>query len=79
MRHSTLILERWGREGEKEGEEHWCEIETFMCPDQGPNPQARHVPQPGTEPRTFAFTRGRSHQPSHISQGESPPFNTVIF
>ena len=49
------------REGEREGEKHWCAIETLMgylshTPNQGPGPQPRQVPWPGIEPVTFQFS-----------------------
>ena len=48
-------------EGKREGEKHRCERETLIgsllyAPGLGPNSQAKHVPSPGIEPKTFRFT-----------------------
>ena len=48
-----------GREGETEGEKHWCEehplVASHMCPDLGLNSKPRHVPWLGIEPVAFAL------------------------
>ena len=53
------LLER-GDEREKERETQMWEkngsVASHMCPNQGPNPQARHIPWLGMEPTTFHFT-----------------------
>ena len=62
--HLFIFRER-GREGEKEGEKHWCLRETSICclsniPKWGPGPQPRHVPWLGIEWATFQLTGQRS-------------------
>ena len=64
-----------GREGEREGEKHWCERETSIgcllyAPDWEPNLQPRHVPWLGIELATFLSARWHQstepHQLGHL-------------
>ena len=49
FKEDFIYFERKGREGEREGEKHWCATETSInclshSPNRGPGPQPRHVP-----------------------------------
>ena len=51
------------REGEREGEKHWRGRETSISclshrSHQGPNPQPKHMPWPGTKQVTFCLAGG---------------------
>ena len=62
-------------ERRREREKHGCEreastpVSSHAHPDWGPNPQPRHVPQPGIEPVTFWFMGQHPNQPHHTGQG----------
>ena len=64
-----LFLERGeGREKEREmninvWEKHWS-VASLLCPNQGRNPQPRHVSRPGTEPAIFPFA---AQHPTHCA------------
>ena len=66
-RTRLVILERGGREGEREGEKHWS-VASYVCPNHGPNLHPRYVLWPGTEPATLRFPGQCSNQLSHNSQ-----------
>ena len=58
--YSFIFWER-GKEGERQGEKHWCAGETSIgclshTPSWGPGLHPRCVPWLGTEPVTFWFT-----------------------
>ena len=63
LRFHLFIFRERGREGEREGEKHWCErsihclVASCTHPSWGSNLQPRHVPWPGIEPVTFHFAR----------------------
>ena len=57
----THLLTLEGKRGRETGQ-HWCDRKTLMAaccmhPNQGPNPQPRHVPWPGVEPVTFHLAK----------------------
>ena len=64
LRFYLFIFRKRGREGEKEGEKHWCVRKTVRCLSyahkRGPGLQPRHVPWPGIEPATFQLAGWRS-------------------
>ena len=49
----SIFRERW-REREREGDKH-LSVASCMCPEQGLNPQSRHVPWQGIKLGTFRF------------------------
>ena len=60
-RFYLFIFRERGREGEREGEKHWCVRDTLISclshsPNWGPGLQPRHVPWLGIEPAAFQFT-----------------------
>ena len=63
-RFYLFIFRKREREGEKEGEKHWCVRKTVRCLSyahkRGPGLQPRHVPWPGIEPATFQLAGRRS-------------------
>ena len=77
-----MILER--REGVRtKGKNHQCKkhqtVASCMCPDWGPNPQARHVPWSGIEPVTFQFVGWRQTNWATLARAHSFIFRTLIF
>ena len=55
-----FIFREMGRQGEREGEKHWCARDTSIsclshAPNWGPGLQPRHIPWLGIELATFPF------------------------
>ena len=54
----SLLLERKGQQERKRSinvREKYQSVSPGTCPDQGPNPQSRHVPWPGSNPQPFSL------------------------
>ena len=75
LRTYLAILERGeGRKRNITVREKHLLLASPMCPDQGLNPQPRHVPRADTEPATFQFMAQCTNQVSHTGHGMGTKF-----
>ena len=76
---SCPVRRRGGGGRRRRREKHWCEkypsVASCTCPDQGLNPQPRHVLWPGIQCTTYWCTGWCSNQVSHPASTLSPTLN----